>query len=141
MKDNKTISNYIYLIIYFSISSIDAIPSKDQLTLYVTDAFCKDIFFTQLAVIKEDELFSNPTIINPLKIFLMKAFRLHLELEVSRLNNSRIDNHHTLQQVKELDYLTSNLVIPNITQKNASNQIEFPALISPSRRRTRRSRR
>ena len=65
---------------------------------------------------------------------------LHLELEVSRLTNPRIDNHHTLQQIKELDYLTSNLIIPNVTQKNAANKIELSTL-SSQRRRTRRSRR
>ncbi len=115
-------------------------PSEDQISLYVTDEFFKDIFFTQLAVIKEDELLSIPTIIDPLKIFLTKAFMLHLELEVSRLTNPRIDNHHTLQQIKELDYLTSNLIILNVTQKNAANKIELSTL-SSQRRRTRRSRR
>ena len=115
-------------------------PSEDQLTLYITNEFIKDVFFTQLAVIKEEELFSNPTIINPIKMFLIKAFLLHLEFEVSRLTNSRVDNHYTLQQVKELDYLTNNLVIPNITQKNASNQTKL-SMMTLQRRRTRRSRR
>ena len=55
-------------------------PSEDQISSYVTDEFFKDIFFTQLAVIKEDELLSIPTIINPLKIFLTKVFKLYLEL-------------------------------------------------------------
>ena len=122
-------------LIFFRVSSLSTAKRP-----YVTDEFFKDIFFTQLAVIKEDELLSISTIINPLKIFLTKAFKLHLELQVSRLTNPRIDNHHTLQQIKELDYLTSNLIIPNVTQKNAANKIELSALISP-RRRTRRSRR
>ena len=62
---------------------------------------------------------------------------LHLTLEVSRLNNPRIDNHHTLQQVKELDHLTNNLIIPSMTQKNAANRVDMSTII-PSRR-TRRS--
>ncbi|CAI2187546.1 3443_t:CDS:2 [Funneliformis geosporum] len=48
------------------------------------------------------------------------AFMLHV---IHCLTNSDMDNHHTLQQVKELDHITNNLIIPNVTQKNASNQI------------------
>ncbi|CAG8726735.1 1588_t:CDS:2 [Funneliformis caledonium] len=91
-------------------------------------------------VIKEDELFNNITIINTLKILLKKAFMLHLTLEVSHLTNYNMDNHHTLQQVKELDHLTSDLTIPNLTQKNATNQINISAS-ALSRRRIRRSHR
>ena len=40
-----------------------------------------------------------------------------------------MDNHHTLQQVKELDHLTNNLIILNSTQKNASNQIDMLTVI------------
>ena len=65
---------------------------------------------------------------------------LHLELQVIRLDNSKIDNYQTLQQIKELDYLTKNLDIPNVTQKNASNQIESSELVI-QRRRARRLRR
>jgi len=70
-----------------------------------------------LAVIKEDELFDNSTIINPLKIFLKQAFILHLTHKVSCLTNLNMDNHYTLQQVKELDHLTNNLIILNSIQK------------------------
>lgn len=42
-------------------------------------------------------------------------------------------------QVKELDRITKNLIIPNVTQKNASNQITMSEIAQ--RRRTRRSRR
>ena len=59
---------------------------------------------------------------------------LHLELQVIRLDNSKIDNYQTLQQIKELDYLTKNLDIPNVTQKNASNQIESSELVIQRRR-------
>lgn len=62
---------------------------------------------------------------------------LHLSLEVSRLDDPRIDNHNTLKQVKELDHLTNGLTIPSITQKNAANRVDVSAII-PSRR-TRRS--
>ena len=65
---------------------------------------------------------------------------LHLELQVIRLDNSKIDNYQTLQQIKELDYLTKNLDIPNVTQKNASNQIESSELVI-QRRCARRLRR
>ena len=92
-----------------------------------------------MAVIKEDELFEDLTIIDPLKLFLRKAFILHLTYEVSRLTNPNMDNHHTLQQVKELDGLTDNLIIPNSSQKNASNQINISEMTQ--RRRTHRSRR
>lgn len=122
-----------------SISSNEEIPSESQIASYITDTFFKDIFFTQLAVIKDDELFSNPSIIDPLKTFLKKAFILHMALEVSRLNNPKIDNHYILQQIKELDYLTSNLIIPNVSQKNAANKVNLSTLV-PSRRRTRKSR-
>jgi len=81
-----------------------------------------------LAVIKEDELFEDLTIIGPLKLFLRKAFKLHLTYEVSRLTNPNLDNHHTLHQVKELDGLTGDLIIPNLSQKNASNQIDISAM-------------
>lgn len=77
---------------------------------------------------------------NPLKIFLKKAFRLHLTLEVSHLNNPRIDNHHMLQQIKELDYLTNDLIIPNVTQKNAANQVDL-STITQSRHTRRLNRR
>ena len=92
-----------------------------------------------MAIIKEDELFEDSTIIGPLMLFLRKAFMLHLTYEVSRLTNPNMDNHHTLQQVKELDGLTGNLIIPNSSQKNASNQINISEMTQ--RRRTRRSRR
>ncbi|CAG8630039.1 17066_t:CDS:2, partial [Funneliformis caledonium] len=98
-----------------SISSTNEIPSEDDITSFVNDAFLKDIFFTQLAIIKEDELFNNVTIINTLKTLLKKAFMLHLTLEVSHLTNHNVNNHHILQQVKELDHLTSDLTIPNLT--------------------------
>src|ERR1700733_6395293 len=99
--------------------SIDSIPSEDIISLYITNDFLKDIFFTQLAVIKQDELFENPTIMNFLKEFVKEAFLLHLKYEMSRSTNPNMDNHHTLQQVKELDYLTKGLIIPNLTQKDA----------------------
>ncbi|RGB35673.1 hypothetical protein C1646_759076 [Rhizophagus diaphanus] len=101
------------------ILNIDEVPNEDEIAPYITDAFVKDVFFSQLAVINEEELFDDSTIMNPLKIFLKKAFRLHLTLEVSRLNNPGIDNHHTLQQIKELDYLTNDLIIPNDVKKPA----------------------
>ncbi|CAB5390865.1 unnamed protein product [Rhizophagus irregularis] len=122
------------------ILSIDEVPNEDEIAPYITDAFVKDVFFSQLAVINEEELFDDSTIMNPLKIFLKKAFRLHLTLEVSRLNNPRIDNHHTLQQIKELDYLTNDLIIPNVTQKNAANQVDL-STITQSRRTCRLNRR
>ena len=106
------------LLNYFnSISSIETIPSEDVILSYITNNFFKDIFFIQLAVIKEDELFDNSTIINPLKIFLKQAFILHLTHKVSCLTNLNMDNHYTLQQVKELDHLTNNLIILNSIQK------------------------
>ncbi|CAG8616694.1 1053_t:CDS:2 [Funneliformis caledonium] len=80
-----------------SISSIDMILSEDVISLYITDDFFKDIFFTQLAVIKEDELFDDSTVIDLLKIFLKQAFILHLTHEVSRLTSPNMDNHYTLQ--------------------------------------------
>ncbi|CAG8746931.1 16536_t:CDS:1, partial [Funneliformis caledonium] len=91
----------------------------------------KDIFFTQLAIIEEDELFNNITIINTLKTLLKKAFMLHLTLKVSHLINHNVNNYYTLQQVKELDHLTSNLTITNLTQKNAANQINISASALP----------
>ena len=115
-------------------------PNDDEIMSYITDSFFRDIFFTQLAIIKEEELFSSINIIKPLKLFLKQAFMLHLELEVARLKNPRMDNHYTLQQVKELDYLTENLAIPNITQRNAANQINVTETVS-LRRRSRRSHR
>ncbi|CAG8745761.1 5970_t:CDS:2, partial [Funneliformis caledonium] len=88
-----------------------------------------NIFFTQLAVIKEDELFDDSTVIALLKIFLKQAFILHLTHKVSRLTSLNMDNHHTLQQVKELDHLTNDLIISNLTQNNASNQIDMSTMI------------
>lgn len=108
---------------------------------YITNSFLKDIFFTQLAIVREEELFDDMTIINSLKLFLRKAFILHLQLEIARLENPRMDNHHTLQEVKELDYLTSDLIIPNSTQKNATNQVNISEFSSSRRRTTRRSHR
>ncbi|EXX66958.1 uncharacterized protein OCT59_003698 [Rhizophagus irregularis] len=102
--------------------------NEDEITSYISDAFFRDIFFTQFAIIRDDELFDDQTIFNSLKMFLKEAFTLHLKLEISRLNNPKIDNHYTLQQIKELDYLTSSLIIPNLTQKNAANQINFMEL-------------
>ena len=94
-----------------------------------------------MAVIKEDELFEDLTIISSLKLFLRKAFKLHLTYEVS-LTNPNLDNHHTLRQVKELDGLTGDLIIPNLSQKNASNQIDISAMSQRrQRRRTHRLRR
>ncbi|POG59671.1 hypothetical protein GLOIN_2v1818277 [Rhizophagus irregularis DAOM 181602=DAOM 197198] len=122
------------------ILNIDEVPNEDEIAPYITDAFVKDVFFSQLAVINEEELFDDSTIMNPLKIYLKKAFRLHLTLEVSHLNNPRIDNHHTLQQIKELDYLTNDLIIPNVTQKNAANQVDL-STITQSRRTRRLNRR
>lgn len=110
-----------------SISSPNEI-NEDEITSYISDAFFRDIFFTQFAIIRDDELFDDQTIFNSLKMFLKEAFTLHLKLEISRLNNPKIDNHYTLQQIKELDYLTSSLIIPNLTQKNAANQINFMEL-------------
>ncbi|CAG8515569.1 16991_t:CDS:2 [Funneliformis caledonium] len=89
---------------YVKINNISSIPSEDDTASFVNNTFLKNIFFTQLAVIEEDELFNNITIINTLKILLKKAFILHLILEVLRLTNYNVDNYHTLQQVKELDH-------------------------------------
>ena len=132
----------LLLILLFFLNSILNINDIDEdlITSYITESFFKDIFFTQLAVIDEDELFNNSTIINPLKLFLKKAFILHLNLEISRLDNQRIDNHHTLEQIKELDCLTSGLIIPNFTQKNAANQVDKSTILAQNSR-ARRSRR
>ncbi|PKY45334.1 hypothetical protein RhiirA4_516426 [Rhizophagus irregularis] len=92
---------------YIKINSIDSVPSEDEISLYITNDFFKDIFFTQLAIIKQEELFETPTIINPLKKFLKEAFLLHLKYEITRSNNPNMDNYYTLQQVKELDHLTN----------------------------------
>jgi hypothetical protein len=119
-------------------------PSGDDIMSYITDNFVKEVFFTQLAVIKEDELFSDTAIINSLKLFLKEAFVLHLEYEVERSNNPKMDYNYVLNKVKELDCLTKNLVIPNSTQRNAASQINASELaISTLRRRrtTYRSRR
>lgn len=113
-------------------------PSEDEIMSYITDNFVKSIFFTQMAVIKEDDLFGNISTINSLKLFLKRAFILHLELEVARLEDPEMENNHVLKKVKELDYLTKNLVIPNLTQRNAANQINASEFGSTSRRRTMR---
>ncbi|RGB42202.1 hypothetical protein C1646_662412 [Rhizophagus diaphanus] len=76
--------------------SIDSVPSEDEISLYITNDFFKDIFFTQLAIIKQEELFETPTIINPLKKFLKEAFLLHLKYELTRSNNPNMDNYYTL---------------------------------------------
>ena len=57
---------YINIHIYLKNCTI---PSKEEISLYITDNFFKNIFFTQLAVIKEDELFEDLTIISPLSCF------------------------------------------------------------------------
>ena len=67
---------------------------EKEISLYIIDNFFKDIFFTQLAIIKEDELFEDLTIIGPLKLFLRKAFILHLTYKVFCLANPNLDNHH-----------------------------------------------
>ena len=119
-------------------------PSEDEIISYITDNFIKQIFFTQLAVVKEDELFNNMSSIDSLKLFVVKAFTIHLEFEVMHSNNPRMDYPYVLKQVMELDYLTKNLNIPNLTQWDAANQINASELVSTQRRRvrlTRRSRR
>lgn len=63
-------------------------PSEDEIRSYITDNFIKEIFFTQLAVVKEDELFSNMSIIDSLKLFVVKAFTIHLEFEVIHSNKA-----------------------------------------------------
>lgn len=37
--------------------SINSIPSENEISLYITNDFFKNIFFTQLAIIKQEELF------------------------------------------------------------------------------------
>src|SRR5437868_4025629 len=64
---------------------------------------------------------------------LNNEFILHLNLEVLRLNNPRMDNHYTLQQIKELDHLTNHLIIPNLTQRNAANQVNLSEFSSSKR--------
>ncbi|CAB4382427.1 unnamed protein product [Rhizophagus irregularis] len=100
-----------------------------QISLYITNDFFKDILFTQLAIIKQEELFETLTIINPLKKFLKEAFLLHLKYEITHSNNPNMDNYYTLQQVKELDHLTNGLIIPSLTHKNTSNQINMSRTI------------
>ncbi|GBC37065.2 hypothetical protein RhiirA1_454606 [Rhizophagus irregularis] len=96
--------------------NINSVPSDDEISLYITNDFFKNIFFTQLAIIKQEELFEILMIINPFKKkFLKEAFLLHLKYEISYSNNPNIDNYYTLQQVKELDYLINGLIIPNLT--------------------------
>ena len=92
---------------------------------FITVALIKDIFFTQLAVINEDAMFLNDTLVNTIKIFVKKAFLLHLCLEVTRLSDSMIDNTQTLKDVKALDHIINNLIISNQIHKNAANQIDL----------------
>ncbi|PKK72535.1 hypothetical protein RhiirC2_848343 [Rhizophagus irregularis] len=100
---------------------INSVPSEDKISLYITNDFFKNIFFTQLAIIKQEELFEILMIINPFKKkFLKEAFLLHLKYEISYSNNPNIDNYYTLQQVKELDYLIND----NLTENSGLNNFK-----------------
>ena len=117
-----------YIFTFKSISTITELPAESDLDLFVTVALIKDIFFTQLAVINEDAMFLNDTLVNTIKNFIKKALLLHLHLEITRLSDSTIDNSQTLKDVKALDYITNNLIIPNQTHKNAANQMDLSTL-------------
>ena len=108
-----------------SISTVTELLSESDLDSFITVALIKNIFFTQLAVINEDAMFLNDTLVNTIKIFVKKAFLLHFRLEVTHLSDSMIDNTQTLKDVKALDHITNNLIIPNQTHKNAANQIDL----------------
>ena len=70
-------------------------------------------------------MFLNNILINTIKNFIKKALLLHLHFEITRLSDSTIDNSQTLKDVKALDYITNNLIIPNQTHKNAANQMDL----------------